>query len=86
MASMVVEHELVFVDGSGAEGVYSMYGHRFGGSASDVNVTVTCLTAREHGYVSRREKGCISTAVKAITKRLADAVAECHAVGRTVAA
>lgn len=81
-----VESELVFVDGSGAEGLYRMYGHRFAASASHEHVTVRCLTAREHGYVSGREKGTVSTACKAITKRLAGFVAECHAAGRQVAA
>lgn len=83
---MVIENELVWVDGSGAEGTYRMYGHRFAACASDTHVTVRCLTVREHGYVSGRDKALIATACKAIEKRLTAAVAECHAAGRQVAA
>ncbi len=80
-----VEHEAVWLDGSGVEGTYRVYGHLIAAShCGDRNAvaSVRVLNAREYGHRSGRERGTCKTACEAVATRVNDAMAEVWAAGR----
>lgn len=80
-----IDHELVWVDGSGVEGTYRAYGFTVVGihnGSRDARPTVRVINARQYGHRSGRERATCAAAVKAVEARITETMAAVWAAGR----
>jgi hypothetical protein len=87
MATIHVEIETVWLDGSGVAGTYRVYGHHIsvvhcGDRSSGYEPKVAVHNVREHGHRGGRERGTCRSAIRLCVARVNAAMAEVWGAGR----